>query len=215
MGALLALTWDRALAPRSLRWALALPAAGTALFVAAWGDGIGAAPWYPWSFYHQARLVEAGLLLVVLPWVAQRALPGETDLQDLSALTGLGRSRLLAARWAVALSVVAIAAGSAAPVAILAQRMSGGPLTRVAADEAVWAALALMTIAAATWSRRNLTPVRAWVASMLVLGGTGLAIAPDRPLTSALGTAGAALLALVLRAAIADRQDPGLREDGA
>lgn len=174
MRVILRLMVDTALAPRAFGWVPLLPAAMLVLFVLSWGDGAGAAAWVDVSFYEQVRWLEAGALLWVLPWITARALP-RVDAADevrLSALTGAPPSRLLLARVLAAAVPGALAVLGAAPVAIIAQRMSGGPLARVVLHDAALLAVVALSVAMAAWTSRIATsPVAQWGAGVAVLAG--------------------------------------------
>lgn len=213
MRALLILALDAAFAPRAVLRAPIVPAAALALFVLTWGDGVGATAWPAWTFYDQARLVETVALLWALPWMAGRALPPNSlaDRLRLSALTGAAPSRLLLGRALAALLATATTVLCPMPVAILAQRMSGGSLARVAADEAALLGLAALAAVAALWiERRVASPVQAWALGVVLLaavaGGLyGVLGSSAMAAPAAVTLAALALLAL-LRAA--DREVP-------
>ena len=194
---------------QGVRIAMAVPAAVAALFVAAWGDGVGVPTWLPWSFYHQLRAVESVCLLAVLPWLAQRALTGDTraELTHLSAFTGLPPSRLLALRALASYPVVALAGLIPAPAAVLALRMSGGSLSRLPFDESLWLAAAALAVALATWTERHRDTLTGWGLATLGLGLTGLALRAFAPLPAALVTLVLAGAVLATACAHADRVD--------
>ncbi len=211
MRRLLRLALDTALAPPALLWAGTLPAAAMAVFVASWGDGAGIPTWHAWSFYEQARAIEGGVLLLVLPWVAQRALPAQSraDHLWLAAFTGARPSWLLLSRGGAACAAAALTVLTATPVALLAQRMSGGPLTRVMFDDTAWLGLAGASVVTALWlERRICSPVAAWITNVAVLGvlaGSAWRVAPSAQAAALIGgLAAAGLLALEMRRADRD-----------
>ncbi|MGE0392527.1 MAG: hypothetical protein AB7I25_08015 [Vicinamibacterales bacterium] len=211
MRSLLRLALDTAFAPRALLLAPAVPAGVVALFVLTWGDGTGATAWPAWTFYDQARLVEILALLWALPWMAGRALPprARADEIRLSALTGAAPSRLLLARGGAALLATTVTVLFPVPIAILAQRMSGGSLARVAADDAVLLGLACLASVAALWiERRVASPAAAWALGVAVLAALagGLHGGLDSPAATALAALALAATGLLALLRVADRE---------
>ncbi len=213
MRALLTLALDTAFSPRALLWAPAVPAGILALFVVTWGDGTGATAWPAWNFYEQVRFVEAGVLLWAVPWIARRALPMQSraDTIRLSALTGASPSRLLLGRAVAVLLATATTVLYSAPMAVLAQRMSGGSLVRMALDETAFGALAVLSAMAALWIDRWIaSPAVAWVVGVVSLAAVagslrGAFHAPAALALAAVTIAAAALLVLLR---VADRDLP-------
>lgn len=205
MRGLLTLALDTAFSPRALLWAPVVPAGALALFVLTWGDGTGAAAWPAWSFYEQVRFVEAGVLLWAVPWMARRALPAQTsaEMVRLSALTGAAPSRLLLGRAVAAVVAAALTVLFATPLAILAQRMSGGSLARMALDEAAFVGLAAVAAITALWIDRWIAaPALAWVLGVVVVAVVagllrGVLDAPAELALAAVALAAVALFALM------------------
>lgn len=194
---------DTALAPAALFWAGLVPALALATFVAAWGDGVGVPAWSTWSFYAQTRMVETVALLVMVPWVAVRALPRQSadDRRLLSAFTGARPSRLLLSRSAGALVAVWLTVLAATPIAILAQRMSGDAWTQVLFDDAVWLGLAAASVCLALWLEPKMaSPVGTWwalvVALTLLLNGAARTTHHVGALVPVLAALGLLLLAM-------------------
>ncbi len=220
MRQLVTFSCDAALGSAAPFWAAGLHVAVLAVFVAAWGDGVGVPVWSSWSFYTQLRVVELSLLAVLLPWTAARAMPpGDTTSRvRLSGLTGAPPSRLLLARAAGSLSVTAMVGLAAVPVAILAQRMSGGSLLRVAVHDGALLGLGATAVVMHLWVERSVgDPVKAWMLTTVVFGARGwaaLRITSDPTLAAAvlfLGSA-ASLGWLMHRS---DREDLYLPEPAA
>ena len=217
MRRLVRLSCDAALTSSAPFWAAGLHVAVLAAFVAAWGDGVGVPLWPSWSFYTQLRVVEVCLLAVLLPWTAARGLPTGEALSRvrLSGLTGAPPSWLLLARAAGTLSATALVSLAPVPVAVLAQRMSGGSLLRVAAHEG--ALLGLSATAVVTYlcvERRVGDPVTAWVTTSAVLTASGwmaLRVMPD-PLLAAAALSLVAAFGLVWMARRSDHEDLYLPE---
>ena len=81
--------------------------------VLAWSSGDAAAIVPSHSFYQDIRLLQIGMLVVLLPWVASRCMPSGLPVEGFAA-------RALAPWGATALVAIA-----GLPIAILAQRMAG------------------------------------------------------------------------------------------
>jgi hypothetical protein len=111
-------------------------AAALAVFVIAWGDGIGVPLLADRPFYEHARLMQWGLLVLLLPWAAARCMAVE-PMQDTRAL--------LARAAAIALALIVVVA-AAWPVVLIAAQISALPVARVINDEG--AVLLLAAVAA-------------------------------------------------------------------
>jgi len=210
MRAALTLALNTALAPHALRWAPAVPAGLLALFVLTWGDGTGVTAWPDWTFYEQTRGLAVGLMVAVLPWTALRALPAMsgTDWMQLSALTGAPPSRLLLARAAAVVIAAAVVVVAPVPILILAQRMSGGPVTQVAIDTAALLGMAAVATVTAAWLEHwAISPASAWGAGAAVLAvSAGSArYALGSPAAIALTSAVVATVGLLLLLRVLDR----------
>ncbi len=195
---------------RAFAAALGVHAALLAAFVVLWSGGV---PLLPGSnLYEQQRLVDAVILLALLPWVAARCGAEERGdgLVVMSALTATRPSRILLARF-FARTCAALAVGLAGiPLMIAAQQMSAVPLGRIAIDLLPLAALAMLASAASLWGNL-LSPgvILAWTfataSTALVTVWTGRAVpAPVLPLVLA-------MLAAVATASCMARADTTLR----
>jgi hypothetical protein len=184
-----------------------------ALFILAWGDGRGVPLLPELSFYEQTRLLQAGLLALLLPWAAARCAAPErgNDLVLLSALTGLAPSRLVAARACAGLAGLVLIVATGLPIAVIAQRMSDVEMPRLIRDEAVMIALALMAWACVLWAQHlSASALRGWLsATILVIALTAATAraAPSAVLAAGIFAlvGGAAVLVLIARADVSLR----------
>jgi hypothetical protein len=184
-----------------------------ALFILGWGNGRGVPLLPDLSFYDQTRVLQAGLLALLLPWTAARCAAPEraNDLVLLSALTGLAPSRLLAARACAGLAGLVLIVASGLPIALIAQRMSAVEISRLVRDEAVMISLALMAWACVLWARHlSASALRGWLGAAILtialMAATGLAV-PSAVLAAGIFIVlgGAAVLLLIARADVSLR----------
>ena len=183
------------------------------LFILGWGNGTGVPLLPDFSFYEQTRLVQAGLLALVLPWAAARCAARERgdDLVLLSVLTGVAPSRLIAARACAGLAGLVLIVTSGLPIALVAQRMSAVDISRVIRDEAVMISIAMTAWWCVLWARYLTARVlRGWLGAtaltVAVMAATGLAV--SSPVLAAgmlAATGGAAVLLLMVRADVSLR----------
>lgn len=119
-------------------------------FVLAWSGGPEVPVLGGRVFYQQVRFVQAVLLTIMLPWIAARSVADERgdDVVLLAALTAVRPSRLMLARICAVLVALSSVVVSGLPVAVIASRMSGVPISRMFGDQA--AIMALVLIACAT-----------------------------------------------------------------
>jgi hypothetical protein len=183
------------------------------LFVLGWGDGRGVPLLPDLSFYEQTRLVQAGLLALLLPWTAARCAAPErgNELVLLSALTGFAPSRLIAARACAGLAGLVLIVASGLPIALMTQRMSAVDTSRLIRDEAVLMAIAMMAWACVLWSRHlTARALRGWlgaaVLTVAVMAAAGLAVSSAVLAAGVLAAiGGAAVLLLLARADVSLR----------
>ena len=184
-----------------------------ALFVLGWANGRGVPLLPDLSFYEQTRVVQAGLLALLLPWTAARCVASEhgNELVLLSALTGLAPSRLIAARAGAGLAGLVLVVASGLPIVLIAQRMSAVDMPRLVRDEAVMIAIAMMAWACVLWARHlSASALRGWLgATMVTLGiiaTAGVAMPSAVMAAGALAAiGGAAVLMLMARADVSLR----------
>ncbi len=148
---------------RAFAAALGVHAALLAAFVVLWSGGV---PLLPGSnLYEQQRLVDAVLLLSLLPWVVARCGADERGdrLVAISAFTATRPSRILLARF-LARTSAALAVGLAGlPLMIAAQQISAVPLGSVARDLLPLTGLAMLASAASlVWSLLSSGVILAW-----------------------------------------------------
>jgi hypothetical protein len=181
---------DSLLGDRGPTWVALAHVTIAALFVVAWGDGRGVPLWWQHSFYAQFRLVQWVTLTVLLPWAALRSVARERrdSLLFLALLTATTPSKLLGARWIAVTIGLSLATLSGAPIAVLAQRMSGGSLIAVIHDEITLVVTTGFVGACALWaqhlwSRPLVEWLRAALVITLVLSLIRLTIPPGWPMT--------------------------------
>lgn len=116
---------------RAFHAALCAHAAGLSIFIALWGQGVGAPLIDGMSISDQLQVVQWALVACVFPWCAARCIAPERadDLVHLTARFGVRPSRLLVARAAAAALALVFLAGAGLPMVIIAQRMSDIPLS--------------------------------------------------------------------------------------
>lgn len=151
--------------------AIAVHAGLLALFVLGWGDGRGVSLLPGLSFYEQTRLVQAGLLAVLLPWTAARCVAPErgNDLVLLSALTAFAPSRLIAARACAVLAGLVLIIATGLPIALLAQRMSAVDTSRLIRDEGIMISIGMVAWACVLWARYlSAGALRGWLGAALL-----------------------------------------------
>ena len=195
---------------RAFAAALAVHAGLLAAFVMLWSGGVPLLP--GGNLYEQQRLVDAAILLGILPWVASRCGADERGdrLVMISALAATRPSRILLARF-VARTCACIVVGLAGlPLMVAAQQMSAVPFGRVAFDLLPLVALALLASAASLWwSLQSRGVIVAWVCAtastaLVAVGAARSVPGEGAPLV-------VAVLAAVAVASCAARADTTLR----
>ena len=193
--------------------AIAAHAGLLALFVLAWGNGTGVPLFPDLSFYEQTRLVQAGLLAVLLPWTVARCVAPErgNDLVLLSVLTAFAPSRVIAARACAGLAGLVLIVATGLPVALLAQRMSAVEMSQVLRDEGVMISIGMIALASVLWARHlSARALAGWLGAAIltvaVMAAAGLA-APSAVLAGVAFAVigGGAVLLLMARADVALR----------
>lgn len=182
------------------------------LFLQSWTDGAGVSALAPRSIYEQLRLVQFGLLLVLLPWTACRTMAEERgpDLVLLAGAAAVAPGRLMAARvGAVALSLALLSLAGLPPAA-MAFRMTPDTSGAFILDEAVNVAAAIAAAALAlAWRHAIAGRVSGWVAATATFAGLAVAARGSLHEVAAIavlaGAGGAVGLLLVSRADVSLR----------
>lgn len=220
MRRLVALSCNAALTSSAPLWAAGVHVAVLAAFVAAWGDGTGVPVWSSWSFYTQLRALELAILVVLLPWTSARVLPAADAgaRVALSGLTGAPPSWLLLTRAAGGFCAVAMVSLAPLPVAVLAQRLSGGSLLKAGAHEGSLLGLGATAVVIHLWVERHAgSPVTTWAITSCALAVAvvvTLRLVPG-PTAGAAVLSAAAAITLVWLAGRADREHLYLPEPAA
>jgi hypothetical protein len=174
-----------------------------ALFPAVWGirgiptlDGA--------SLYDQQFRLEWILVILLLPWTAARVIADErgNDLVILSTATAIPPSRVLLARLLATTAALTLVIGSALPVVISAQQMSGTPLTRLIVDQLALMAFALpVAVVTGCWMQIAANRLLGWLGSavttvlLVLLARLAVATMDQAVIVLAVGAvAGAAIL---------------------
>jgi hypothetical protein len=178
------------------------------LFIAAWG-GSGIPLYIDGTFYDEARLLQIGVLALLLPWTAARC--AATDRGDelvLLAATTVTRPSLVLAARAIALTLsLAGVILSGLPAMIVAQRMAAASAARLVTDEVFGMGLAVLATASAIgWQYACRSRLLVWGgATLTTLAVVWLAgAAAPSPAGSGLLAAGAGVIATTLLALGAD-----------
>lgn len=201
-----------ALAGRSaaLLTAVMAHAAAMAAFVLVWGptgvpvlDGA--------NVFEQLGTIQRAVLAVLLPWAAARLTAERGDaLVQLSALTALPPSRVVAATLLSACAMLALVVAAALPVVVLAQRMSAVPAWLVVRQQLPLVALAALVCAVTgVWMGSGVSRIEAWVGATATTVLT-VALVPG-PLGSPGPTAVLAAAAMIIAAALVTSSDARLR----
>ena len=158
-----------------------------AAFEAIWGNGVPLLP--GGNAYEQQRLIQWGLLAVLLPWTAARCLPreGAAGQTCLALATAVPPSRALVARIAAAFAGLSIVVAGGFPLVVLAQQISAVPLTQ--AVQGLVGSLGAAAVASASTVSWNLVQddrLTAWFGATattvgLLVGGAGLLPATAAP----------------------------------
>ena len=150
-------------------------------FVMLWSGGVPLLP--GGNLYEQQRLVDAAILVVILPWVASRCGADERGdrLVMISALAATRPSRILLARFAARTCASFVVGLAGLPLMVAAQQMSAVPFGRVAFDLLPLVALALLASAASLWwSLQSRGVILAWagatVSTVLVTVGAARSV---------------------------------------
>jgi hypothetical protein len=210
IGALLLREFTVGTRTKAFAAALAVHAGLLAAFVMLWSGGVPLLP--GGNLYEQQRLVDAAILLVILPWVASRCGADERGdrLVMMSALAAVRPSRILLARF-IARTCACVAVGLAGlPLMVAAQQMSAVPFGRVAFDLLPLVALALLASAASLWwSLQSRGVILAWACA--TASTVLITAAAARSLPRGVAPLAVAVLAGVAVASCVARADTTLR----
>ena len=167
--------------------AVAVHAGLLTAFVAVWGNGVPLLPGD--NVYEQQRLVQWGLLAVLLPWTVARSIPHEAtaDQTLLAAATAVPPSRALVARIAAAFTGLCVVVAGGFPLVVLAQQISAvSPAQVVGGLVGSLSAAAVASAATVSWNLVQHDRLTAWVGATattvgLLVGGAGLLPATAAP----------------------------------
>ncbi len=167
--------------------AVAVHAGLLTAFVAVWGNGVPLLPGD--NVYEQQRLVQWGLLAVLLPWTVARSIPHEATAGQtlLAAATAVPPSRALVARIAAAFTGLCVVVAGGFPLVVLAQQISAvSPAQVVGGLVGSLSAAAVASAATVSWNLVQHDRLTAWVGATattvgLLVGGAGLLPATAAP----------------------------------
>lgn len=183
-------------------------------FIVLWGGGVPTLPGD--NVYEQQRLVQTGLLTLLLPWAAIRCGAAERGdaLVAVSALTAIKPSRIVIGRAAAQFLVLSVIVLCGVPMMIIAKQMSALPLRQPLFDILPALGLAAVSAAAATgWELEVSDRLGAWLAAAAVTIATVALVGGSLPrVTAAPVLFAAAVAGAVTCAGRADRVQRYLSE---